>query len=67
MKRYINHDTEDIPFIEDSAPLDLVPLDHTISKDDNESSEEYSKETVTQCPLAELLEQLQQLQDQFAC
>ena len=52
---------------QDSVPLDLAPLDHTMPRGDNESPNEYSEETVTRHPLAELLEQLQQLQDQFAC
>ena len=33
---------------------------------DNESSDKYCEETGTHCPLAELLEQFQQLKGQFA-
>ena len=54
--RYRNHDTEDVPATKDSALLDLAPLDDTMPERDNESSDEYSKETDTYHPLAELLE-----------
>ena len=43
-----------------------MPLDHIISKGDNQLSDEYSKETDTCCPLNELLEQFWQLHDQFS-
>ena len=65
--KYGNHDMEDIPGTQDSAPLDLVPLDHTIPLGDYESSDENSKENNTCHPLDEFLEHFQQLQDQFAC
>ena len=57
---------EEIPATLDSSPLDLVPLKHTMSEGDNESSDIYWAETDTSHPLAELLEQFQQLKDQFA-
>ena len=40
--------------------------EHTMPRGDNESSDKYCEETDTSCPLAELLEQYQQLKDQFA-
>ena len=64
--RYGSHDTEDVPAMQDSHLLDLTPLDHTMPEGDNESSDEYCKETDTCYPLAELLEQFRQLKDQFA-
>ena len=64
--RYENHDMEEAPASQDSASLDLVPPDHTMPRGDYESFDEYSEETHTSYPLAELLEQLWQLQDQFA-
>ena len=62
---YRSHDTEDIPAIQDSAPLDIVPLEHPMPEGDNESSDEYCEETNTCCPLAELLEQFWQVKDWF--
>ena len=64
--RYGSHDTEDVPATHDSAPMDLAQLEHTMPKGHNESSDEYSEETDTCCPLAEVLEQFQQLKDQFS-
>ena len=58
--RYGNHDMEDVPSFQGSAPLDLVPPDHTMPRGDNESYD-------TPCPLTELLQLFWQLQDQFAC
>ena len=60
--RYRIYDMEDLPATQDSAPLDLAQLDHTMPEGDNESSDDYSEETDTCHPLAELLEQFQQLQ-----
>ena len=54
MTRYGSHDIEDIPVIQDSHPLDLAPPEHTMHKADNESFNEYCKETDTCCLLAEL-------------
>ena len=65
--RYGNHDTEDVPAPQDSVPLDRAPPDHTMPRGDNESSDKYSEETNTPCPLAELLGQFQQLKDQSVC
>ena len=56
---------EDVPAPQHSASLDHAPPDHTMPRGDNESFNEYSEETHTCCPLAELLEQFWQLQDQF--
>ena len=56
MTRYGNHDTEDIPAPQDSAILDLRPPDHTIPRQDSDSSNEYKEKTYTCCHLAELLE-----------
>ena len=64
--RYGNHDTGDVSTPQESAPLDLAPPDHTMPRGDNESPDEYSKETDTHSPLAQLPVQFQQLQDQFA-
>ena len=46
--------------------LYLVPPEHTKSIGANESSDEFYEETDTHHPLPELLEQFQQLKDQFA-
>ena len=64
-KRYGSHDTEDVPATQNSDPLDLAPLEHTIPGGANESSDECCEETDTNHPLAELLEQFWQLKDQF--
>ena len=64
--RYGSDDIEDIPVIQDSAPLDLVPLEHPMPEGENKSSDKYCEETDTCHPLAELLEQFWQLKDQFA-
>ena len=50
--RYRSNDIEDVPATQDSAPLDLVPLEYP-----NESSNEYCEENDTYHPLVELLEQ----------
>ena len=57
---------EDVPAMQDSALLDLVPSSYNMPGGDNESSNEYSEETDTCHPLVELLEKFLQLQDQFA-
>ena len=57
---------EDVPASQDSAPLDLLPPDHTMPRRHIESFDGYSEESDTCCPLAEVLEQFWQLQDQFA-
>ena len=59
--RYRSHYIEDIPVTQDSAPLDLVPQEHTMPIEDNKSSDEYSEETDSHHPLAELLQQFCQL------
>ena len=64
--RYVSHYTEDIPSTKDSAPLDLVPQDQPMPEGGNDSSDEYCEETDTHHPLADLLEQFQQLKNQFA-
>ena len=66
-RRYGNHNTEDFSAPQDSATLDLAPQDHAMAKLDSYSSDKYSKEIDTCHPLAELLEQFWQLQDQLAC
>ena len=48
--RYEDHDTEDIPATQDSASLDLVPPEHPIQEEDNESSDENCEETNTCSP-----------------
>ena len=65
--RYGSHDMEDVPASQDAAPLDHVPPDHTMPKGNNESSDKYCEETDTFHPFAKLLEQFQQLKDQFTC
>ena len=64
--RYWSHDTEDVPAIQDSPPLDVVLPWHPMPEEDNELSDEYCKETDTCCHLAELLEKFHQFKDQFA-
>ena len=64
--RYGNHDTEDASDTQDSPSLDLVPQDHPMPDRENDSSDEYCKETDNQCPLTDLLEKFQQLKNQFA-
>ena len=66
MTRYGSQDTEDIPGSKDSTLLDCMPWDHPVLKEDNDSSGEYCEETDTCHPLADLLEQFQQLKNQFA-
>ena len=63
--RYGNNDAEDVPALQDLACLDLAPPDHTMPRQDSDSSNKYNEETDTHCHLAELLEQFQLLQDQF--
>ena len=65
--RYGSHGDKDVPAPQDSPSLDLVQWDYIIPKWDCDSSDKYNEETDTCCPLAELLEQFWQLQDQFAC
>ena len=48
--RYESCDTEDIPASQDSDPLDLAPLEHTVCRRGNESSDEYHEETDTHHP-----------------
>ena len=52
---------EDISPTKDSAPLDLVPPEHILPNGDNKPFDEYCEETDTHCPLAELLEELQEI------
>ena len=61
-----SHDTEDVPATQDSPLLDLVPQDHPMSEGDSNSYDEYCDETDTCCPLADPLEQFQQLKNQFS-
>ena len=63
---YGSHDTEGISATQDSDPLDLAPLEHTMPEGDHGPSDEYCKEPDTHHPLAELLEQFWQLKDLFA-
>ena len=65
-RRYGSQDTEDIPDTQDSIPLDIMPQDHPVLEGDNDSSDEYCKETDNCHPLTDLLEQFQQLKNQFA-
>ena len=62
---YGSHDIQDVPATQESPPLDLMPLDHTMPERDNDSFNEYCEETDTHHPLADLLEQFQQLMNQF--
>ena len=64
--RYGSHDTEDIPDTKDSIPLDLILQDDPVPEADNDSSNEYCEETDTHHLLGDLLEQFQQLKNQFA-
>ena len=64
--RYGNQDTDDVPDAKDSTPLHLMPQDHPMLEDDNDSSNEYCEETDTPPPLANLIDQLQQLEKQFS-
>ena len=64
--RYGNHDREESFDTKDSSPLDLTPQDHPMPERDNDSSTEYCEETDTCHPLADLLDQFQQLRNQFA-
>ena len=64
--RYGNQDTEDIPDTQESTPLDLMPQDHPVLDEDNDSSDKYCDETDTCHPLDDLLEQFQQLKNQSA-
>ena len=61
-----SYDIEEVPATQDSSPLDLMPQEDTMPKWDNESSDKYCEETDICHSLAELLEQLQQMKDQFA-
>ena len=51
------YDAEDVPASQGSACLDLVPPDHTMPRQDSDSSDEDNEETGSHHPLAELLEQ----------
>ena len=64
--RYGSKDTEDILDTQDSTPFDLAPQDHPVPEGDNDSFNEYCEETDTHHPLTDLLEQFQQLKNQFA-
>ena len=64
--RYGNQDTQDIPDAQVTTPLHLMPHGHLILEGDNDPSNEYCEETDTCHPLADLLEQFQQLKKQFA-
>ena len=64
--RYRSQDTKDITDIKDSNLLDLMPQHHPMLEGDNYSSNEYCEETDSHHPLADLLEQFQQLKHQFA-
>ena len=57
--------TKYLPASQDSAPLDHALQDHTRPGQHSDSSDKYSEELYTHPTLAELLEQFQQLQDQF--
>ena len=48
----------------ETVPLDLVPPDHTMPRQESESSNKYIEEPNTCCHLAELLDQFWLLQDQ---
>ena len=63
--RYGSQEMEDVPATQDSGPLALVPLEHPMSEEDNETSDEHCEEANTPYPLAELLEQIWQLIDQI--
>ena len=63
--KYRNQDTKDISDAQESTPLHLMPQDHPMLEKDNNSSDEYCEETDTCHPLANLLEQFQQLKKQF--
>ena len=63
--RYKNQDIEDVADTQDSTTLDLMPQDHSVLEGDNDLSEEYCKETDTHHPLVDLLEQFQQLKNQY--
>ena len=64
--RYGSKDTENIPDTKDSTPLVLIPQNHPMLEEDNDSSDEYCEDTDTHCPLVDLLEQFQQLKNQFS-
>ena len=49
-----NHDTEDVPALQDSASMDLVPPDINMPGWERESCDEYSKEPDTIHLLAKL-------------
>ena len=64
--RYGSHDKEDIPASQDSAPLDLAPLEHPMPEEENKTSDEYCEENDIFHLLAELLEWFWQLKNKFA-
>ena len=45
--------------------MDLTSQDHPVPEGDNDSPDEYCEETETCCPFVDLLEQFQQLKNQF--
>ena len=49
--RYGSQDTEDVPDIQDSTPLYIMPQDDPVLERDNDTSNEYCEETDTHCPL----------------
>ena len=61
VSRYGSQATEDVPDIQDTTPWDLMPQDYPVLEGDNDSSNKYCEETDTGHPLADLLEQFQQL------
>ena len=63
--RYGNQDTEDFHDTKDPTPFDLATQDHPLPEGDNDLSNEYCEETDTCHHLAVLLEQYQQLKNQF--
>ena len=54
-------DTKDEPTPQNTAPLDNVPLNHSIPEQDGESSPKYSEDPNLHCNLAELQEHFQHL------
>ena len=64
--RYGSQNLEDIPDIQNTTLLDLMPQDHPVPEGDNDLSNEYCVETDNYQSLADLLEQFQQLKNQFS-
>ena len=63
--RYGSQNTEDVADTQDSTHLDLMPQDHPVLEEGNDSSDGYSKESDPHHTLADLLEQFQQHETQF--